>query len=213
MLCFCFPVLPAAFACLKFSACLCFCFSAFRFSACLLPTDSGVRGTMGVTGCDLAIYEVAPVRARSPYTFPRTTHGFRTSSNDGCDLVICEVAPVRTRIPLISSHNFKQSPLTSRLASLKRANAISKESHAIQIPTQSTGSLTGQSHLVSSQGMQSDLPVPMRRREKAWSLNMLTPLHKAAVTHVNPAKGNLTSINGAAISMSKREKTKSSQLQ
>jgi len=70
---------------------------------------------------------------------------------------------------LISSHNFKQSPLTS--------------SQAVWILTQSTGSLTGQSHLVSSQGMQSDLPVPMRKAEEAWLLNMLNSLHKAAVTH------------------------------
>lgn len=36
--------------------------------------------------------------------------------------------------------------------------------------------------MVSSQGMQSDLPVPMRSSEKAWSLNMLNSSRKVAVT-------------------------------
>ena len=67
-----------------------------------LPTDSQLRGTGGATGCNLVIYEVAPVRTRIPNTVPRTTDGFPTSRNWRCDRVQprnYEVAPVRSRIP------------------------------------------------------------------------------------------------------------------
>ena len=64
------------------------CLWRFLYSFPRTTDDPELRETKGATGCDLVIYEVAPVRTRIPHAIPRTTDGFQTSRNQGCDPVL-----------------------------------------------------------------------------------------------------------------------------
>ena len=107
-----------------------------------LPTASRLRGTGGVTGCNLVLYEVSAVRTRILNPVPRNTDGLPTSGNWRRD----RVQPHNLRSRLRSRPNLKyRSPNYSRIPdfqtgrafrvlSLNSKRAVSSPGHWKSIP-------------------------------------------------------------------------------